>query len=300
MCQREKSFAWLLRIDYFSLKWNIEPELAQLWWDSLIGWNCGKWIMSVSHATPLMDGKIPPSPTASSPHPLTRELVISKLCLLKWTHSANIHYVSIWLSLWPRDFYLLDPVNDLIQRNKRGFWKCILRRKKKKKVWLCLSCHSKTLEGLFSCFWFLFWILDFCVKPPWLEVQITLNRKVNSFSRKQRAKLHGTSIIVSFYKNWASLSVARIWSDAYPLCKNAVTNPFTRDTEHLPKNVPFTTLRLNRKSTAFPQDSAIVVQSGACVSSVVIPAVNRAREINKATLPPIVCHPSHCLNGAKR
>lgn len=30
-------------------------------------------------------------------------------------------------------FYLLDPVNDLIQRNKRGFWKCILHRKKKKK-----------------------------------------------------------------------------------------------------------------------------------------------------------------------
>lgn len=172
--------------------------------------------------------------------------------------------------------------------------------KKKKRSGCVFPVTLKHWKAFSVASWFLFWILDFCVEPPWLDVQITLNRKVNSFSRKQRAKLHGTSIIVSFYKNWASLSVARIWSDAYPLCKNAVTNPFNRDTEHLPKNVPFTTLRLNRKSTAFPQDSAIVVQSGACVSSVVIPAVNRAREIKKATLPPIVCHPSHRLNGAKR
>lgn len=159
VCQREKSFAWLLRIDYFSLKWNIEPELAQLWWDSLIGWNCGKWIMSVSHATPLMDGKIPPSPTASFPHPLTRELVISKLCLLKWI--ANIHYVSIWLSSWPRllRFIFLTLWMISFKEISVAFGNVSYTGKKKKKVWLCLSCHSKTLEGLFSCF--LISVLDF-------------------------------------------------------------------------------------------------------------------------------------------
>lgn len=62
-------------------------------------------------------------------------------------------------------------------------------------------------------------------------------------------------------------------SEAYPLCKNGMTNPFNRDPEGLPKNVLFTTLRLNRKCTAFPQDSAENgfpmsggMQSGACVS----------------------------------
>lgn len=61
-------------------------------------------------------------------------------------------------------------------------------------------------------------------------------------------------------------------SEAYPLCKNAITNPFNRDTEGPPKNVLFTTLRLNRKRAAFPQRSAENgfpmsggMQSGACV-----------------------------------
>ncbi len=61
-------------------------------------------------------------------------------------------------------------------------------------------------------------------------------------------------------------------SEAYPLCKNGMTNPFNRDTEGLPENVLFTTLQLSRKWTAFPQDSAENgfpmsrgMQSGACV-----------------------------------
>ena len=73
-------------------------------------------------------------------------------------------------------------------------------------------------------------------------------------------------------------------SEAYPLCKNAITNPFNRDTEGPPKNVLFTTLRLNRKRAAFPHDSAENgfpmsggMQSGACVPL----AVN------------IYCHLSH-------
>lgn len=78
-------------------------------------------------------------------------------------------------------------------------------------------------------------------------------------------------------------------SEAYPLCKNGITNPFNRDTERPPKNVLFTTLRLNRKCTAFPQYSAENdfpmsggMQSGACVLLAVISTVSRAKEINGA------------------
>lgn len=59
----------------------------------------------------------------------------------------------------------------------------------------------------------------------------------------------------SFHKNQAALSGRTHRSEAYPLCKNAMTDPFNRDPEGLPKNVLFTTLQLNRKCTAFPQDS---------------------------------------------
>lgn len=75
----------------------------------------------------------------------------------------------------------------------------------------------------------------------------------------------------SFHKNPAALSSRTHRSEAYPLCKNAMTDPFNRDPEGLPKNVLFTTLQLNRKCTAFPQDSmengfpmSSGMQSGAC------------------------------------
>lgn len=61
-------------------------------------------------------------------------------------------------------------------------------------------------------------------------------------------------------------------SEAYPFYKNCKSNPFNRDTEWLPKNVLFTTLRLNRKYTAFPPHAVENefpmsggMQSGACV-----------------------------------
>lgn len=53
-------------------------------------------------ALPLMDGKIPPCPTSSSPHPLTRApLIISNLCFLKRLHfsPSDLCHLSTRLSL---------------------------------------------------------------------------------------------------------------------------------------------------------------------------------------------------------
>lgn len=75
----------------------------------------------------------------------------------------------------------------------------------------------------------------------------------------------------SFHKATATLCHTHL-SEAYPFYKNCKSNPFNRDTEWLPKNVLFTTLRLNRKYTAFPQRTVENefpmsggMQSGACV-----------------------------------
>lgn len=145
-------------------------------------------------------------------------------------------------------------------------------------------------------------VSDFCVTPRWLEVQITLNRKVNSERDYLAPQL--------LFPQKPSSSLSRTHrSEVYPLCKNGTTNPFNRDTEDLPKNVLFTILRLNRKCTAFPQDSengfpmSGGMQSGACFFL----AVNicqsvepkRSREQRQEGLPSITTHPCHHLNAAR-
>lgn len=103
------------------------------------------------------------------------------------------------------------------------------------------------------------------------KYKLPQNRKVNGFPRKRWAWLSGTSITVSTKAEQLSQSHASAWKRTHSV-RNGMTNPFSRDSGGLPKNVLFTTRRLNRKCTAFPQGSAENefpmsggTQSGACV-----------------------------------
>lgn len=156
------------------------------------------------------------------------------------------------------------------------------------------------------CFWFLISVLlhgGFKFKLPWTE-------KSTVFPENSE---HDYLALQLLFPQKPSSSLSRThWSEAYPLCKNGMTNPFNRDTEGPPKNVLFTTLQLNRKCTAFPQDSengfpmSGGMQSGACVFLAVISAVShvsQAKEINRGAsgrsqTPINHSHPFHAYHGA--
>lgn len=127
------------------------------------------------------------------------------------------------------------------------------------------------LESLFMCFLHSF--LDF-----WFLCYTTVAWSSNYLEQKSQQFFQKTESVIiwhlnyCFHKNRAALSVARIGLKHTHSVKTAKQIPLTETPRGPPENVLFTTLRLNRKCTAFPQDSAENgfpmsggMQSGACV-----------------------------------
>lgn len=110
---------------------------------------------------------------------------------------------------------------------------------------------SKILEGRSrSASRFPLYISDFCVTPQRLKAHITWKQKSQQFLQKT------LSVIIwhlrySFPQKASSSLGSTHRSEAYPHCKNAVTNPFSRDPKRLPKNVLFTTVRLEQEARCF-------------------------------------------------
>lgn len=94
-CVNERNSAWLSRLNNFSLTWNIQPAPARSIMMRLVNWVKMWKVNYVRISCYTTNGwKIPPSPTSSSPHPLTKKLlIISNLCILKWIDLASQIYI---------------------------------------------------------------------------------------------------------------------------------------------------------------------------------------------------------------
>ena len=135
-------------------------------------------------------------------HGLSPVVIYCEVVIVTVTKTAKRLLYLCALSSWPCECPSFEKCAWLLKKNNLTAWNVSLRSLSPNTVWSGSLCASRSL----------FKMSDFCVTPRWLQVQITLNRKVNSYSRKQWAWLSGTSIIVSTKTKQLSQSHASVWS----------------------------------------------------------------------------------------